>query len=332
MPAKVCVTTAGRGAWNSFAIVQRFVQSGLADHYTLTPDPAGADLHIHVGTPESSQEHYFDSAARRFAFYTFAESTRVPDRWRAWFDRADQVWIPSRFVGEVLTNCGVSSPLAYVPLGVPTPAERFLCRSGAAGPFTILWQGSRLRAYRDGVEIDGDRKGGRVVEAAFRMAAIPNSRLVLKYLPSDPFEYDIETDNVRYICRALPRDDLAELDRDVDVFCWPTMGEGFGLPPLEKLVRGIPALTTALSGMMDYLDDFATPRIVPDGLVDVRFNGVEARMANVEPQSLAALLTDCAARRDELWASRPALAASAERWTLETRMWPAVRAAVESML
>jgi glycosyltransferase involved in cell wall biosynthesis len=110
------------------------------------------------------------------------------------------------------------------------------------------------------------------------------------------------------------------------------MGEGFGLPPLEKMSRGIPALTTAWSGMMEYLDDFSTPRIEPDQIVNVRFNRVEAQMANIQPESLAKLLRECYSRREELWASRAELACCAESWYLEAKMWPALRAAVEEIL
>ncbi len=332
MPAKICVTTAGKNPWNSFAIVTRFIQDGLVGSYSLVAKPIDADLHIHVGTPETTQQAYFDSAAPRFVFYTFAEATRVPAHWISWFDRADQVWVPSRFVGDVLTACGTRSPIVRVPLGIVPPAERFIGPPAAARRFTILWQGSRLRSFLGAIEVDGDRKGGRLVEAAFRIANLPNSRLVLKYLPDAAVEYDIESANVRYICRALSVEELAEIDRDVDLFCWPSMGEGFGLPPLEKMSRGIPALTTAWSGMLEYLDDFATPRIEPDGVINVRFNKVEAQMANIQPKSLARLLRQCYDRREELWASRADLASCAENWYLEAKMWPALRTAVEGIL
>jgi glycosyltransferase involved in cell wall biosynthesis len=332
MPARICVTTAGKNPWNSFAIVTRFIRDGLADRYSLVAEPADADLHIHVGTPETTQRAYFDSAAPRFVFYTFAEATRIPEHWISWFDRADQVWVPSRFVAGVLAACGSNSPIIHVPLGVIPPVERFLRPPSSPRRFTILWQGSRLRSYRDGMEMDGDRKGGRLVEAAFRTADLPDSRLVLKYLPEASVEYDVESANVRYICRALSVEELAELDREVDLFCWPSMGEGFGLPPLEKMSRGIPALTTAWSGMMEYLDDFSTPRIEPDQIVNVRFNRVEAQMANIQAESLARLLRECYSRREELWASRAELARCAESWYLEAKMWPALRAAVEEIL
>jgi glycosyltransferase involved in cell wall biosynthesis len=171
-----------------------------------------------------------------------------------------------------------------------------------------------------------------LVEAAFRIADIPGSRLMLKYLPEASAEYDIESANVRYICRALSVEQLGELDREADLFCWPSMGEGFGLPPLEKMSRGIPALTTAWSGMMDYLDDFCTPRIEPDELVNVRFNRVEAQMANIKVESLVLRLRECYARREELWASRAELAQRAESWYLQAKMWPELQAAVEEIL
>ena len=42
---------------------------------------------------------------------------------------------------------------------------------------------------------------------------------------------------------------LAELYRRCAVFCYPSLGEGFGLPVLEAMAAGAPVLTSNLSSL-----------------------------------------------------------------------------------
>lgn len=60
---------------------------------------------------------------------------------------------------------------------------------------------------------------------------------------------------------------LAELYRRCAVFCYPSLGEGFGLPVLEAMAAGAPVLTSNVSSLPEVGDDavaYANPWSVPD--------------------------------------------------------------------
>ncbi|HEX5309214.1 MAG TPA: glycosyltransferase family 1 protein [Solirubrobacteraceae bacterium] len=60
---------------------------------------------------------------------------------------------------------------------------------------------------------------------------------------------------------------LAELYRRCAVFCYPSLGEGFGLPVLEAMTAGAPVLTSNVSSLPEVCGDAATyadPRNVAD--------------------------------------------------------------------
>jgi glycosyltransferase involved in cell wall biosynthesis len=68
---------------------------------------------------------------------------------------------------------------------------------------------------------------------------------------------------------------LAELYRRCDLFCYPSLGEGFGLPVLEAMALGAPVLTSNLSSLpevgaeaVEYADPFDVESI-REGLVSL---------------------------------------------------------------
>eukprot|EP00455_Lapot_gusevi_P031325 TRINITY_DN3390_c0_g1_i3.p1 TRINITY_DN3390_c0_g1~~TRINITY_DN3390_c0_g1_i3.p1 ORF type:complete len:140 (-),score=4.89 TRINITY_DN3390_c0_g1_i3:26-445(-) len=49
--------------------------------------------------------------------------------------------------------------------------------------------------------------------------------------------------------------EMGELYRHMDSFVLPTRGEGWGLPILEAMMAGLPAIATNWSGHLDFLND-----------------------------------------------------------------------------
>lgn len=73
----------------------------------------------------------------------------------------------------------------------------------------------------------------------------------------------------------LPEDTLAVLYRLAAVFVFPSLYEGFGLPPLEAMASGTPVVTSNLSSMPEVAGDAAVlvdpydPEAIADGLYRV---------------------------------------------------------------
>lgn len=55
----------------------------------------------------------------------------------------------------------------------------------------------------------------------------------------------------------LPDDDLVALYRGATVFCYPSLYEGFGLPPLEAMACGTPTITSNTSSLPEVVGDAA---------------------------------------------------------------------------
>ena len=104
----------------------------------------------------------------------------------------------------------------------------------------------------------------------------------------------------------VPDDELAALYAGCDLFCYPSLYEGFGLPVLEAMKAGAPVLTSNVSSLPEVAGDAAA-------LVDP----TSARRIAAE---IARLLDD-PAERDRLRSAGAARAAqfSWERYATETR-------------
>jgi len=333
MPPTIAVTSPFAHPLNSFAIVRDRVAKALAGHYRVTDTADDCDLQIHVGAPDPTQRDLYAHGRNPVAFFSFVEALAIPPGWVDTLNDADAVIVPSRFCLDVLRASGVHRPLWRVPLGLDLDDEPELGPDMRATTFTIMWQGGRLHGHGFTGEIDGDRKCGPLVERAFHEAAIPGARLILKAGPNGGPERDERSGEVWRIERAMSPAEIAELDQEVDLFVWPTRGEGFGLVPLEKLSRGIPVRVTGWSGPLEYLRDFEESQIEDFTMVDTIYHGVVTKMADVPVGALAELLRSAHANRHVLRRRREQIAATARsRWDFRAVMVTPLLDCVGSLL
>lgn len=96
-------------------------------------------------------------------------------------------------------------------------------------------------------------------------------------------------DNVRLL-GYVPDDDLPALYRAAEVFVFPSLYEGFGLPPLEAMACGTPVICSNASSL---------PEVVGDAGMLVEPSDVEAWTA-----ALAHLLADAGLRAELGWRGR----------------------------
>jgi glycosyltransferase involved in cell wall biosynthesis len=329
---RVAVTSPLSALHNSFFIVRNLLIRCLTGVVTVLDSPHAADLHIHIGTPEPEQSFLYAPSEGRLIFYSFAEAPFVPSHWAEALNKCLEVWVASEFTRKAFLDSGVTVPIRLIPLGIDISEFGYIHPNNhVERKFTFLWQGTRLHGLNGDKLTDGDRKRGYLVERAFARANLPNSRLILKWLPNDHRTCDFRVGPIWYICRALNSRQVSTLDSKVDLFVWPTMGEGFGLIPLEKLSRGIPVLVTNWSGPRDYLRDFPIQHLDNFDLETVRFNGDLVKMAVVSEAYLVEAMREAYVQREHLNAIREKLAKIVkEKWGLESRMKPQVLAALNS--
>jgi glycosyltransferase involved in cell wall biosynthesis len=179
------------------------------------------------------------------------DPSRVTRHGRRFFDRAlalairraDVVLCSSEATARDCRHAGFDRDrLRVVPLGVracpasPPQIADARARYGLARPY-VLWTGTAE-----------PRKNLPVVVEAFRK--LDRSDLDLVLVGPTGWHTDVEelvrplSDQVR-VLGFLPRHDLESVLAGADVFCFPSLLEGFGLPVVEAMAQGTPVVTSA---------------------------------------------------------------------------------------
>lgn len=183
------------------------------------------------------------------------ESTRMPDEWFPALRLADVVLTPSTFCTNIIrAQFGIQA--MTIPLGYDD--RYFVPRERTESPiFTFLHYEGFSR-----------RKGFFELMKAWRMAFTDeNVRLVVKTtretLPLAGYR------NYELIEGNMTKEQLSDLHADSDCFVFPSMGEGFGHPPLEALASGSHVIAPNQHGIAEYFD--------PHYMSDVQTRDIPAR-------------------------------------------------------
>jgi glycosyltransferase involved in cell wall biosynthesis len=183
---------------------------------------------------------------------------------RVWVEQiesnVDELWVPSRFVRDVFVRAGVCAHrVAVIPNGVDTkvftPEGRTLRPQGAR-KFAFLFVGGPIR-----------RKGVDLLLEAYKAAFDPGEDVSLILAISGAagaYQHnslmpliqraanDSSFPHLQPLLDSLDDETLASLYRGCDAFVLPYRGEGFGMPLLEAMACGKPAITTALGPSKEF--------------------------------------------------------------------------------
>lgn len=184
--------------------------------------------------------------------YTMYESSDWLPEWISSFNRlADLVLVPCEWNRRCLLDQGVRVPVEVVPLGAETDIFTFKDRTAEVGS-------DRGRKFRFVTYNAGDvRKGFPVYLDAFLEEFAPEEpvELVLKTLNNgERLKPYLRHRNVRLAWGAWSKHRLRDLLHDCDCFVFPSRAEGFGLPPLEAMATGMPAIVTRAHAHLNFCD------------------------------------------------------------------------------
>jgi glycosyltransferase involved in cell wall biosynthesis len=187
----------------------------------------------------------------------------IPRQWYAplkyW---TDQLWVYSRYNKECYVRCGIDeNKIKVIPLGVDesiyhnnvrplelgdTPSFRFLFVGG-----TIWRKGidTLLQAYLQ--EFSADEEVCLVIKdfgTSSFYKGITIDKLIIEAAsqPGHP--------RILYINKEFSEQDLAGLYKACDCLVHPYRGEGFGLPIIEAMACGTPAIVPNLGASQDFCD------------------------------------------------------------------------------
>jgi glycosyltransferase involved in cell wall biosynthesis len=188
------------------------------------------------------------------------ELPEFPDEWLASFDFLHEVWVPSRFVMEAVSE---KSPIPVVRM--PHAISVQLAEKPARARFGLPDDRFLFLCMYDMHSLQ-ERKNPEGAVEAFRRAfpdpAASNVGLVIKLMNPDTYREDFErlregldqTPGTFLIERTLSREDAYGLEAVCDAFVSLHRSEGFGLGLAESMVLGKPAIATHWSGNADFMD------------------------------------------------------------------------------
>lgn len=230
-------------------------------HLVDLPADARQQLEFRSWFPQTALAHCLPDdlvrcdAPRRIA-WTMWESDKIPDGsltdfgdWTALLNNnADQLVVPCQENAEVFRTCGVALPITVLPYGLDDELWPYVERP-ERDTFTVVQFGDL-----------SSRKGVAEGIAAFQRAfpIEQNVRLVLKTQAgrfAGRFGVPSFSDSrIVAIDQTWTRGQLANFLHSADCFLWLSRGEGFGLPPLQAALTGLPVITTTHTGMGAYYD------------------------------------------------------------------------------
>ncbi|HVE92694.1 MAG TPA: glycosyltransferase family 1 protein [Actinomycetota bacterium] len=188
-------------------------------------------------------------------------------------DRASRVIVPSEFTRSELQDWLPESE-AKVRVVHPGVRDCFAAPGGRLNPHRAAELGLRepYVVFLGNLEL---RKNVGVVMDAFRMVAHkrPESQLVLAGSPSTGWEEiaqahkELLDSSGVVVTGWLPDAEAAALLRGASAFVYPSLYEGFGIPPLEALACGAPVVASDIPPLREGLGShavFVNPRSPED--------------------------------------------------------------------
>ena len=260
-----------------------------------------------------------NSGAYRIGF-TMVEVDRMTPSWVAQSNQMDEVWTPTLWGAEVLHASGVQRPIVVVPLGIdPVHFQPGL-------PRTVFKDRTVFLSVFDW----GIRKGWDLLLRAYCAAFQANAPvlLVLKVDCTIPIPSPVAE-----LARALPPGSppvalvynqpfttvqMVDLYRSADCFVLPSRGEGWGMPILEAMACGTPAIATDWSAQTTFLNDqngypLRSRRLVPAEASHPYYR--DAQWAEPDEAMLVELFQHVAAHPEERQRKGVRAAQDAAQWT-----------------
>lgn len=195
------------------------------------------------------------------------EESLVPEEIATDFNQhVHRIVTMSTFVKDALRNSGVTIPIDVVGVGVRPPV------SSRDADIPELKEVKRVRLLH--ISSAFPRKGIDVLLNSYfsEFTSADDVSLVLKTFPNQHNTVAAQLESLRqqhpdsphvvWIDRDLPVEHLGNLYEIATAYVHPARGEGFGLPVAEAMLARVPVISTATSGLADFVDS-STAAVIP---------------------------------------------------------------------
>tara|TARA_B100001778_G_scaffold334404_1_gene345628 strand:+ start:32221 stop:33354 length:1134 start_codon:yes stop_codon:yes gene_type:complete len=214
------------------------------------------------------QRRVADNRLRKNIGYATFETFKPPVRWASTLNQNDAVICPSEFNCKIFANRGVNRPIVRIPhcldLSIWNENVSPLYKNSE---FTFLFVGTWRK-----------RKGWDLLIRAWAEAFDKDSnvKLVIKTDKTDKAERKVESElssigkesaPIYFEKKILSESLMPSFYKSADCLISPTLGEGFGLPPLQSMAVNVPVIVTNFSGCTEYASNDTCTLIEPDGFL-----------------------------------------------------------------
>ncbi len=191
--------------------------------------------------------------------FTMLETTGIPEEWVRQCNMMDEVWVPSSFNVDTFRNSGVTVPIYTIPLGIDPN-----------------YYNPKIKSYKHHSKYTflsvfewGERKAPEVLLRAYSKAFSKKDDVLLicKVINNDG-SVDVQNeiskmglmgpdspDIVLLYNTKFEDYEMSCLYRSADCFVIATRGEGWGMPILEAMACGLPAIATNWSSQTDFFNE-----------------------------------------------------------------------------
>src|SRR5581483_8041676 len=171
--------------------------------------------------------------------YTMVENTRVGQKWVAWCNEMDAIFVPSPYLIEVFSGSGVNVPIKTVKQGVDSRKFPYVNRK------------KKKKFVFGSIGYMDEKKNWKDLVQAFCSEFEPFEPVELWIKNSNKyFEHMAFNDRrVRIINDNYSFEQISKLYSFFDCFVFPSHAEGSGLPPREAMATGLPTILTNWSGL-----------------------------------------------------------------------------------
>lgn len=185
------------------------------------------------------------------------EYGQVPEEWRAIARDVDEIWAPTRFIGDALRKTiplPIFDLMPGVEVGEVTPFDR--ARLGVPADHTLFLFVFDMLSLME-------RKNPLNLIEAYRRAFRRDDKVSLVIKVGHTHVYSQEAARLRSAARragvmlleqTLPRAELNGLIQACDCYISLHRSEGYGLTMAEAMLFGRPVIGTAYSGNLEFMD------------------------------------------------------------------------------
>ena len=193
------------------------------------------------------------------------ELPEFPNDYLPWFDKVDEIWVPSRFVYDAIAPKTIK-PVQIIPLAIdeqilkPPPPNRYKFSIPndkvvfliTFDFYSILERKNPIlgiKAFSKLIEDDKYKDLAHlVVKVSNQHSDKEGYNILLKTLSA------LSPQNITFIDKVLPRMDMMQLINSIDSLISLHRSEGFGLHLAEAMAMGKAVIATNWSGNTDFMN------------------------------------------------------------------------------